>query len=100
MGEGIIMARRVTWLGHRPKTLSNINDCVVANFKYKHLAARALLILNEYPEVQGGIQVRPLGYFYPQHILEVMKWWVCIPMGGLLTARLEIRPPCGPLIII
>ena len=65
VGYGLIMAERVSWLGYRPKTLPFMNDCIVLNFRARHLAERVLLGLNQYPEEARGIQALPLGYFYP-----------------------------------
>ena len=81
LGEGIIMAERVSWLGHRSKPPQATNDCVVINFNSSHLAGRALAGLNRFPEEPEGIQVCPLGFFYPPNHFSGIDTWASATLG-------------------
>ena len=81
VSHGIIMAERVSWLGHRPKTFPYESDCIVLNFRARHLVDWTLSGLNQFPEEASGIQVLPFGYFYPSAVFPTHGTHPVTPFG-------------------
>lgn len=66
ISSNIIMARRVRWVGSRPKNIEG--DCIIVNFNKCNVADRLFWDASELTKEKGVIRALPLGFFYPPGI--------------------------------
>ena len=88
VNRGIIMARRIAWVGNGRKEFEG--DCIVINFNCKGIVPILLKTVVDTSHFHSGISLFPLGFFYrPHHTLGSCS---LIPKPPLVTNSQTATP--------